>query len=310
MPLHRLSHHPDRRARSGAGRDARVLPRLRAHRDCRRDASRPPTAASSSRSSPRRAARCSQLRVGVDDADDLARAAASARAARHLPCGRERGALTAHEPVSGVHVDARDRAARRAGAERAARDERPGARAAQRTRARPRSLRALARPAQALARRARLERRAGDAPLLRRRARLPRERRDRAASAPRSCAARTTTTTCSCSRGRSRSCTTRPGRWTTWTRSAPPRPRWSRPIRSATPGASAATPSARNYFWYLRDPAGNFAEYTSDLDVIVDEEAWKVAASMPAHGLAAWGPPVPREFLAPDDIVALARGAA
>jgi catechol 2,3-dioxygenase-like lactoylglutathione lyase family enzyme len=65
-----------------------------------------------------------------------------------------------------------------------------------------------------------------------------------------------------------------------------------------------------NYFWYLRDPAGNFAEYTSDLDVIADEEAWKVAASLPAAGLAAWAPPVPREFLAPEDIVALAGGQA
>ena len=65
-----------------------------------------------------------------------------------------------------------------------------------------------------------------------------------------------------------------------------------------------------NYFWYLRDPAGNFAEYTSDLDVIADEEAWRVASSLPVAGLAAWGPPVPREFLAPEDIVALARGAA
>ena len=63
-----------------------------------------------------------------------------------------------------------------------------------------------------------------------------------------------------------------------------------------------------NYFWYLRDPAGNYAEYTSDLDVIDDEEAWRVAASLPAHGLAAWGPPVPREFLAPPDILALATG--
>ena len=34
-----------------------------------------------------------------------------------------------------------------------------------------------------------------------------------------------------------------------------------------------------NYFWYLRDPAGNFAEYSSDLDVIADDEAWRVAAS-------------------------------
>jgi len=63
-----------------------------------------------------------------------------------------------------------------------------------------------------------------------------------------------------------------------------------------------------NYFWYLRDPAGNFAEYTSDLDVIADEEVWRVASSIPVAGLAAWGPPVPREFLAPEDIVALAKG--
>jgi len=63
-----------------------------------------------------------------------------------------------------------------------------------------------------------------------------------------------------------------------------------------------------NYFWYLRDPAGNFAEYMADLDVIADEEAWKVAASTDAHPLAAWGPPVPAGFLAPEDIMALARG--
>jgi catechol 2,3-dioxygenase-like lactoylglutathione lyase family enzyme len=63
-----------------------------------------------------------------------------------------------------------------------------------------------------------------------------------------------------------------------------------------------------NHFWYLRDPAGNFAEYTSDLDVIVDDDAWQVAAATSVHPLAAWGPPVPASFLAPEDIVALARG--
>jgi catechol 2,3-dioxygenase-like lactoylglutathione lyase family enzyme len=63
-----------------------------------------------------------------------------------------------------------------------------------------------------------------------------------------------------------------------------------------------------NYFWYLRDPAGNFAEYSSDLDVIADDEAWRVASSTAAHPLAAWGPPVPGAFLAPPDIVALAQG--
>jgi len=65
-----------------------------------------------------------------------------------------------------------------------------------------------------------------------------------------------------------------------------------------------------NYFWYLRDPAGNFAEYSSDLDVIADDEAWKVAAATSAHPLAAWGPPVPAAFLAPEDVVAMARGEA
>jgi len=63
-----------------------------------------------------------------------------------------------------------------------------------------------------------------------------------------------------------------------------------------------------NYFWYLRDPSGGFAEYTSDLDVIVDQDAWRVSASISADGLAAWGPPVPREFLAPPDIVSRIRG--
>ena len=64
-----------------------------------------------------------------------------------------------------------------------------------------------------------------------------------------------------------------------------------------------------NYFWYLRDPAGNFHEYTSDLDVIDEAEAWRVATTTQAPAaLAIWGPPVPREFLVPDDIAAMARG--
>lgn len=66
-----------------------------------------------------------------------------------------------------------------------------------------------------------------------------------------------------------------------------------------------------NYFWYLRDPAGNFHEYSSDLDVIDEAEAWRVATTTQAPAaLAIWGPPVPREFLLPDDIAAMAQGAA
>ncbi len=29
-----------------------------------------------------------------------------------------------------------------------------------------------------------------------------------------------------------------------------------------------------NFFWYLKDPAGNFSEYYSDMDCIVDDELW------------------------------------
>ena len=65
-----------------------------------------------------------------------------------------------------------------------------------------------------------------------------------------------------------------------------------------------------NYFWYLRDPAGNFAEYTSDLDVIADAEAWRVATAAPVGGLSSWGPPVPPEFLMPEDVAAMASGRA
>lgn len=60
-----------------------------------------------------------------------------------------------------------------------------------------------------------------------------------------------------------------------------------------------------NFFWYLRDPAGNFSEYYADLDVIVDDELWEPGVWSGQESLYSWGPPVPGEFLAPDDIVAL-----
>ncbi|HMG40027.1 MAG TPA: VOC family protein [Acidimicrobiales bacterium] len=63
-----------------------------------------------------------------------------------------------------------------------------------------------------------------------------------------------------------------------------------------------------NYFWYFRDPAGNFAEYYSDLDVIVDDELWKPETFNDMRGLYAWGPAVPAEFLLPDDIAELLTG--
>ena len=60
-----------------------------------------------------------------------------------------------------------------------------------------------------------------------------------------------------------------------------------------------------NFFWYLKDPAGNFSEYYSDLDCIVDDELWKPGVWEGARGLYSWGPPPPSSFLAPDDLAGL-----
>ena len=57
-----------------------------------------------------------------------------------------------------------------------------------------------------------------------------------------------------------------------------------------------------NYFWYLRDPAGNFAEYSSDVDTISDDAAWQPGDFHGRAQLYAWGPPPPLEFLLPSDI--------
>jgi catechol 2,3-dioxygenase-like lactoylglutathione lyase family enzyme len=60
-----------------------------------------------------------------------------------------------------------------------------------------------------------------------------------------------------------------------------------------------------NFFWYLKDPAGNFSEYYSDMDCIIDDQLWKPEILEGAKGLFNWGPPPPPSFLAPDDLAAL-----
>jgi catechol 2,3-dioxygenase-like lactoylglutathione lyase family enzyme len=57
-----------------------------------------------------------------------------------------------------------------------------------------------------------------------------------------------------------------------------------------------------NYFWYLKDPSGNFAEYSSDIDRISAQEAYRPKDWNDKENLVSWGPPVPMEFLAPPDI--------
>jgi catechol 2,3-dioxygenase-like lactoylglutathione lyase family enzyme len=61
-----------------------------------------------------------------------------------------------------------------------------------------------------------------------------------------------------------------------------------------------------NFFWYLRDPAGNFSEYYSDMDAITDDQLWKPGTWEPSlHALYAWGPDVPPSMLEPDDLADL-----
>jgi catechol 2,3-dioxygenase-like lactoylglutathione lyase family enzyme len=64
-----------------------------------------------------------------------------------------------------------------------------------------------------------------------------------------------------------------------------------------------------NFFWYLKDPAGNFSEYYSDMDCIPEDAIWKPEDFEGAQGLFAWGPPPPPSFLHPEDLAALMTGA-
>jgi catechol 2,3-dioxygenase-like lactoylglutathione lyase family enzyme len=60
-----------------------------------------------------------------------------------------------------------------------------------------------------------------------------------------------------------------------------------------------------NFFWYLKDPAGNFSEYYADLDCIIDDQLWDPGVWDDIRALYSWGPPVPEAFLAPDDLAEL-----
>ncbi|GHH87433.1 dioxygenase [Streptomyces sulfonofaciens] len=64
-----------------------------------------------------------------------------------------------------------------------------------------------------------------------------------------------------------------------------------------------------NFFWYLRDPAGTFAEYCSDLDCVVDDELWDARVWEEDKGLYRWGPPPPPSFVNPEDLAARMTGA-
>ena len=61
-----------------------------------------------------------------------------------------------------------------------------------------------------------------------------------------------------------------------------------------------------NFFWYLRDPAGTFSEYYSDMDTIIDDQIWTPDTWEPSlRTLYAWGPDVPPSMLEPEDLADL-----
>lgn len=61
-----------------------------------------------------------------------------------------------------------------------------------------------------------------------------------------------------------------------------------------------------NFFWYFRDPAGNFAEYFADLDHVPEELSWDTQDWAPDKSLYAWGPTVPADFVHPPDVEEIA----
>ena len=64
-----------------------------------------------------------------------------------------------------------------------------------------------------------------------------------------------------------------------------------------------------NFFWYLRDPAGTFSEYYSDLDCIIDDALWSPRVWEEDKALYSWGPPPPPSFVNPEDLAAHMTGA-
>lgn len=52
-----------------------------------------------------------------------------------------------------------------------------------------------------------------------------------------------------------------------------------------------------NYFHYVRDPWGSFAEYSFDIDHIPHDLEWPAADHPPEDSLYVWGPPVPGDFI-------------
>jgi len=52
-----------------------------------------------------------------------------------------------------------------------------------------------------------------------------------------------------------------------------------------------------NYFRYIRDPWGSYAEYSFDIDFVPASTDWEVWSPPPENSLYIWGPEVPPDFV-------------
>ena len=55
--------------------------------------------------------------------------------------------------------------------------------------------------------------------------------------------------------------------------------------------------AASNYFRYVRDPWGSYAEYSYDIDFVAPGAQWPAADYPPEDPLYVWGPAVPKDFV-------------
>jgi len=53
-----------------------------------------------------------------------------------------------------------------------------------------------------------------------------------------------------------------------------------------------------NYFHYVRDPWGSYAEYSYDIDFIAPDARWQAADHPSEDALYVWGPRLPQDFIA------------
>jgi hypothetical protein len=67
--------------------------------------------------------------------------------------------------------------------------------------------------------------------------------------------------------------------------------------------------AARTSSGASKGPAGNFCEYYSDMDCIIDDQLWTPEDLEGGVGAVRLGPPPPPSFLHPEDLAAMMTGA-